>query len=44
MRSARGPLVERHCRFDDTTRGHEREIAIRRAFVRACIELKAALG
>jgi hypothetical protein len=44
VRSARGRVVERHALFDDTKKGYEREVEIRRAFVRACEELKIALA
>lgn len=43
VKSARGRVVQRHALFDDTKTGYERELEIRRAFVRACEELKAAL-
>lgn len=40
----RGHVVQRHWLFDDTLEGRERELAIRKAFVRACEELRAALA
>jgi hypothetical protein len=43
VKSAKGPTVERHALFDDVTEGWERELEIRRAFVRACEDLKHAL-
>jgi hypothetical protein len=42
--SARGRIVQRHALFDDTKKGYEREMEIRRAFARACEELKTALA
>ena len=44
VKSARGHMVQQHWLFDDTLEGWERELAIRKAFVRACEELKAALA
>jgi hypothetical protein len=44
VKSARGQIVQRHALFDDTLKGYEREPEIRRAFVRACEELKIALA
>jgi len=44
VKSARGQIVQRHALFDDTLKGNERELEIRRAFVRACEELKIALA
>lgn len=44
VESARLGKVQRHWFFDDTLTGYEREIEIRRAFTRACNELKAALA
>lgn len=42
--SAKGPLVQRQAFFDDATQGFEREFEIRRAFIRACDELRRALA
>jgi hypothetical protein len=45
VRSARGYIVQRHALFDDSlTTAYEREVGFRRAFVRACEELMAALA
>jgi hypothetical protein len=44
VKSARGRIVQRHALFDDTLTGYQREMEIRRAFVRACEELKIALA
>ena len=44
VKSAKGELVERHALYDDAVEGWEREIEIRRAFVRACEQLKNALA
>lgn len=44
VKSAKGTLVERHAPYDDITEGWERELEIRRAFVRACEDLKRALA
>ena len=33
--SARGHITQRHALLDDTRKGYERELEIRRAFVRA---------
>jgi hypothetical protein len=44
VESARGRVVQRHAPFDDTLTGYQRELEIRRAFIRACEELKAALA
>jgi len=44
VKSARGRIVQRHALFDDTKKGYEREMEIRRAFVRACDELRIALA
>ncbi|HTQ44930.1 MAG TPA: hypothetical protein VMI75_19355 [Polyangiaceae bacterium] len=43
VESVRCGTVQRHWLFDDTLVGPAREMEIRRAFVRACEELKAAL-
>lgn len=43
VESAKRGTVQRHWLFDDTLEGYEREIEIRRAFVRACEELQRAL-
>ena len=44
VQSAKGHVVQRHWLFDDTLEGRERELAIRKAFVRACEELRVALA
>ncbi|HTQ42793.1 MAG TPA: hypothetical protein VMI75_08525 [Polyangiaceae bacterium] len=44
VKSARGQIVQRRALFDDTLKGYERELEVRRAFVRACEELKIALA
>jgi hypothetical protein len=44
VKSAKGQIVQRHALFDDTLTGYQRELEIRRAFVRACKELKSALA
>ena len=36
--------MSRHALFDDRLQGYEREIAIRKAFVQACENLKYELG
>ena len=43
VESASRGTVQRHWLFDDRLTGYERELEIRRAFVRACEELKRAL-
>jgi hypothetical protein len=43
VRSARGRNVQRGALFDDGLEGREREMAIRRAFLRACEDLRIAL-
>gem|GEM_PF-2614466 len=42
--SVKRGTVQRHWLFDDTLTGYQRELAIHRAFVRACEELKNALA
>jgi len=43
VKSARHGDVQRHALFDDRLSGYERELAMRRAFVHACEELRRAL-
>jgi hypothetical protein len=43
VHSAMRGRVARHALFDDRLQGYERELAIRDAFVRACMELRHAL-
>lgn len=44
VRTAKGQIVQRHAPYDDTAESWVRETEIRRAFVRACEELRAALA
>lgn len=44
VESVRRGTVQRHWLFDDTLTGYQREVEMRRAFVRACEELKIALA
>lgn len=44
VQSAKGAFVQRHALYDDGVEGWERAIEIRRAFVRACEDLKRALA
>jgi hypothetical protein len=44
VKSSKSGDVSRHALFDETLTGYEREKAIREALVRACEELRLALG
>jgi hypothetical protein len=44
VESVKRGTIQRHWLFDDTLTGYQRELATKRAFVRACEELKSALA